>query len=317
LNRKNLFGLLLLDKPIGLSSNAALQKVKRLFATFLGTAIRAGHTGSLDPLATGMLPLCLGEATKFSQFLLQADKRYLVTAQLGIKTATGDTEGEITQQAPVPILDREAWLALLRKFTGEISQVPSMYSALKHNGQPLYKLARQGIEVARPPRIINIYSMELLNFTAETCQLQVHCSKGTYIRTLIEDIGDLIGCGAHVTELRRLTVGPYRSEQMISLADLEKLASDQGISGLTTQLLSLDSMLPAWQEVVLSEATAFYLRQGQAVMVPNAPTRGWVRLTLKRTGSLLGVGEILEDGRVAPRRLVVNTDLPHSELATT
>jgi tRNA pseudouridine55 synthase len=309
LNIGNLLGLLLLDKPIGITSNAALQKVKRLFATFLGRPVRAGHTGSLDPLASGMLPICLEEATKFSQFLLQADKRYLVTARLGIKTATGDAEGEIIQQASVSTLNHENWMKIFQEFTGEIAQVPSMYSALKYQGQPLYKLARQGIEVTRPQRRINIYSLELVNFTAQECQLRVHCSKGTYVRTLIEDIGDRLGCGAHVSELRRLTVGPYTSEQMLTLSELEKLAEQQGLLGLTSRLLPLDSMLPDWQEVVLSEASAFYLRQGQPVMVPNAPTRGWVRLTLKRNGHLLGVGEILQDGRVAPRRLIRRVSL--------
>ncbi|MGB6977504.1 MAG: tRNA pseudouridine(55) synthase TruB [Gammaproteobacteria bacterium] len=304
MNRNNLLGLLLLDKPIGITSNAALQKVKHLFVNCLGRSIRAGHTGSLDPLASGMLPICLGEATKFSQFLLQADKRYLVTAQLGIKTSTGDAEGEIIQQAPIPILNRDDWLQIFRAFTGEIAQVPSMYSALKHQGQPLYKLARQGIEVARPSRIIHVYSLELINFTAQNCQLRVHCSKGTYIRTLIEDMGDRLGCGAHVSELRRLTVGSHMSEQMITLPELETRSAQQGLLGLTSQLLPLDSMLPDWQEVILSEATAFYLRRGQPVMIPNAPTRGWVRLTLKCNGSLVGVGEILQDGRVAPRRLL-------------
>lgn len=303
-NKLNIMGLLLLDKPLGITSNAALQKVKRLFRTYMGSAIRAGHTGSLDPLANGMLPICLGEATKFSQFLLQADKRYLVTARLGIKTTTGDAEGEVTQRAPIPLLNREDWLRLLQLFTGEITQVPSMYSALKHQGQPLYKLARQGIEVARPSRIIHIYNLELINFTAHDCQLHVHCSKGTYIRTLIEDMGDRLGCGAHVGELRRLTVGPYASEQMVTLPELETRAAQQGLVGLMKQLLPLHSMLSGWQELELSEAMAFYLRQGQPIRVPNSPPEGWVRLTLKQNGNLLGIGEILQDGRVAPRRLV-------------
>jgi tRNA pseudouridine55 synthase len=250
-----------------------------------------------------MLPVFLGEATKFSQFLLQADKRYLVTARLGIKTATGDAEGKIIQESEPPILNQQDWLQILQQFTGEIAQIPSMYSALKHQGQPLYKFARQGIEIPRQARKVQIYALELLNFTAQDCQFTVHCSKGTYIRTLVEDIGDRLGCGAHVSELRRLTVGSYRSEQMVSLPEIEQLA-EQGLVSLLKLLLPLDALLSDWQEIFLSEASAFYLRQGQAITVPNSPASGWVKLTLRQNGGLLGVGEILTDGRVAPRRLI-------------
>lgn len=291
-------GILLLDKPTGITSNAALQKVKRCYA-----AQKAGHTGSLDPLASGMLPLCFGEATKFSQFLLEADKVYRVIAKLGIKTATGDAEGEIIQQRDVPVLDEPTILAVLREFQGPIEQIPSMYSAIKHQGQPLYKLARQGIEIERKSRLVQIFKMDLLARDADTFTVEVHCSKGTYIRTLVEDIGERLGCGAHVIGLKRLTVGPYAADRMVSLAALEELAQRQDYKTLDSYLLPLDTTVANWQEVRLSEATAYYLRQGQPVIVPYAPAAGWVRL-VANNGRFLGVGEIIDDGRVAPRRLL-------------
>jgi len=292
-------GVILLDKPLDLSSNAALQKVKRLFK-----ARKAGHSGSLDPLATGLLPLCLGEATKFSQFLLEADKVYLVTAELGIKTATGDAEGEIIQRREFTPFSEKHLLTILEKFIGTIDQLPSMYSAIKHQGQPLYKLARQGIVVERKIRQVQIFTLDLLSHNETQLVLQVRCSKGTYIRTLIDDIGEALGCGAYVKSLRRTVVGPYREEQMVTLSELEKITEENAFELLQKYLLPLDSALSDWQELRLSEAAAYYLRRGQPVIVPYAPTSGWVRLRLTN-GNFLGLGEILDDGRVAPKRLVM------------
>ena len=197
-------GILLLDKPPTMSSNRALQTVKHLFA-----ARKAGHTGSLDPLASGLLPVCFGEATKFCQYLLSADKTYLVTMRLGIRTDTGDTEGEVISERPVPEVTSAILEKIFDQFRGEIEQVPSMYSALKHQGQPLYKLARQGITVARESRRLTIFRLTVLNFTADSVQFELHCSKGTYVRTLVDDFGEVLGCGAHVTQLRRIGVGAF------------------------------------------------------------------------------------------------------------
>jgi tRNA pseudouridine55 synthase len=294
-NLRNVNGILLLDKPTGITSNTALQKVKRLFS-----AKKAGHTGSLDPLASGMLPLCFGEATKFSQYLLDADKVYRVTAKLGCKTATGDAEGEIIQQRPIPDLSREKLLSVLEKFQGEIQQIPSMYSALKHQGRPLYELARQGISVERKARPVQIYAINLLEQTADTFSMQVHCSKGTYIRTLVEDIGEVLECGAFVSALRRLSVAGNLEKQMVSLAELEAI---QDPALLQRHLLPLDMALMHWPELCLTEATTFYVKRGQPVMIPQAPSNGWVRLT-SSNGDFIGIGEVIADGRVAPRRLM-------------
>lgn len=291
-------GILLLDKPKGMTSNAALQAVKRLY-----DARKAGHTGSLDPLASGMLPICLGEATKFSQFLLEADKQYQVIAKLGIRTTTGDGEGDIIAQRPVPMFSQEQIDSLLKKFTGKVHQIPSMYSAIKQNGQPLYKLARQGIEVARESREIYIHNLTYLSYQEDELAIEVHCSKGTYIRTLVEDMGEALGCGAYVQELRRIGVGGYIATQMLTLPDLQMLAEQQNMMAMDTYLLPVDSAIQTWPELALSAAAIYYLKRGQPVISPYAPTSGWVRLRYQN-GDFLGVGEILDDGRVAPRRLV-------------
>ena len=229
-NKRDVNGILLLDKPKGLSSNAALQQVKRLYC-----ARKAGHTGSLDPLASGMLPICFGKATKMSQQWLNADKIYHVRAQLGIQTTTGDAEGSIVAEKAVPDLTPKIIEQTLNRFRGEIQQVPPMYSALKHQGQPLYKLARRGITIERLPRAVIIHHLSLLSYENHQLELQVHCSKGTYIRTLIEDIGEALHCGAHVVELRRLSVGNFSAEQMISLEQL--LALGQRFEELDRYLL--------------------------------------------------------------------------------
>ena len=299
---RKISGMLLLDKPAGLTSNAALQDVKRLYQ-----AAKAGHTGSLDPLATGVLPLCFGEATKFSQFLLDADKRYLTRIRLGVTTETGDADGEIVAESPVPDLTEDQVEGCLADFRGEIEQVPSMYSALKHRGQPLYKLARQGIEVERKTRKVTIRQLTLVEMTPDSLVLDIHCSKGTYVRTLAEDIGKVLGCGAHVVELRRLASGPFNIEQAVTLDHLMALNDEAGFDGLDKLLLPVASAVAHWPAVELPEMSASYLRQGQPVLVAKAPTSGWVRIFSESDNDeteFLGIGEILDDGRVAPRKLV-------------
>jgi len=302
---RNVSGVLLLDKPQGSSSNHALQKVKNLFG-----AAKAGHTGSLDPLATGMLPVCFGEATKISAFLLDADKRYYLKCQLGVSTTTGDAEGEVTATQDVSGITEDDVRAVLPDFIGEIEQVPPMYSALKHNGERLYKLARQGIEVERKARRITIYEIEFLSLVKEPAQgdepqrlileLEVSCSKGTYVRTLVEDIAKKLHCGAHITALRRLSVGPY-DDEMLTIEQLSALA-EQGNEALDACLQPVDSGVADWPDVHLGSDAAFYVKQGQAVMVPHAPTQGWVRIY--DHSQFLGVGEIQDDGMVAPRRMI-------------
>ncbi|MCF6324547.1 MAG: tRNA pseudouridine(55) synthase TruB [Gammaproteobacteria bacterium] len=295
---RDISGILLFDKPIGMSSNAVLQRVKRIFS-----ARKAGHTGSLDPLATGLLPICLGEATKMSGFLLDADKRYQVTIKLGIKTSTGDAEGDAIFTREVGNY-RNAELALvLAEFQGDIEQIPPMYSALKKDGQPLYKLARKGIEVERQVRNIKIHSIEMLAAEGDLLELDVHCSKGTYIRTLAEDIGERLGCGAHVAVLRRLSVGPFSGEKMITPVQLENIAEEGGFEALDRLLLPMENALVNWPEVRLPQDAAFFLKRGQAVVVPQAPREGLVKL-FAEGNVFLGVGYIMDDGRVAPRRLL-------------
>lgn len=289
--RNNINGVLLFDKPLGLSSNAALQRVKRLF-----NAKKAGHTGSLDPLATGMLPVCFGEATKFSRFLLDADKRYFVKVKLGVRTNTADSEGDIISERSVPDLTLEKLDRAFQSFRGEIDQVPPMYSALKHQGQPLYRLARKGIEIERKSRRVTIYHLQCMRYEDDTVEFEMHCSKGTYVRSVADDLGELLGCGAHVTVLRRLTVSHYPADQMVDWETLEKEDRKE------RYLLSIPTMLQHLPILNLSEVSAFYLSQGQAVLVPHAPTSGWVQL---HSGDrFIGVGEIQENGQVAPRRLV-------------
>lgn len=290
-------GILLLDKPTDRTSNEALQEVKKLFR-----ARKAGHTGSLDRMASGLLPLCFGEATKFSTFLLGADKRYTATCRLGVRTATGDAAGEVMSVQPVPGIACGQIEGILQAFRGEIEQTPPMFSAVKHRGQRLYKLAYQGIEVDRRPRKIVIHELELLRAAADEFQIRVVCSKGTYVRTLVDDIGQRLGCGAHVLKLRRTGAGPFREEEMVTLAQVEE-AARTGTEAAGKFLLGADAMLRDTPKVVLADAVAYYLCQGQPVIVPHAPTEGLVRI-YDQAQRFLGVGEILDDGRVAPRRLV-------------
>lgn len=294
---RNINGILLLDKPVGITSNLALQKVKRLF-----NASKAGHTGSLDPLASGLLPICLGEATKVSGYLLDSDKTYLGTIKLGERTNTADAEGDVIETRPVEGIDEAKIRAVLAQFVGQQEQVPPMHSAIKQNGQPLYKLAHQGIEVERKSRKITIFSLELQRFADNELEIKVHCSKGTYIRTLAEDIGEALGCGAHLSSLRRIKSGPFDMEYVVTLPELEKLTSD-GFEALDELLLPIETALSDWPGVNLSEHTAYYLRQGQPVQVPQAPSSGWVKI-FAEDHQFLGIGQIQADGRVAPKRLI-------------
>ena len=290
-------GILLLDKPIGITSNDALQQVKRLY-----DARKAGHTGNLDPMATGLLPLCLGEATKVSAFLLDADKRYRGTCKLGVRTNTGDADGEAIETRPVIGVTEERVREVLQRFLGEIEQIPPMHSAIKHQGQPLYKLAHQGLEVERQPRQVTIFALELVRFEGDELEIDVHCSKGTYIRTLAEDIGEALGCGAHLCQLRRTGAGPFSEAGAITLEQLKQTLLEGGQEAIDALLLPVEEALGAWPVINLSDNMAYYIRQGQAVQVAQAPTSGWVRL-FGPGGEFIGVGHILDDGRVAPKRL--------------
>jgi tRNA pseudouridine55 synthase len=295
---RNINGIVVLDKGKGASSNACLQEVKRLFE-----AEKAGHTGSLDPLATGVLPLCFGEATKLSQFLLDSDKRYRTQAKLGLRTATADAEGEILCERPTAGISRDQLQAVLTGFRGAIEQVPPMYSALKHKGQPLYKLARAGKEVERKARAVLVYEFELLNFCAATAtvELEIYCSKGTYVRTLVDDLGELLGCGAHVTELRRLQAGAFQEQQCVTIAQLRELKEQGGLEALDHLLHPADLAVEALPRVDLPTVTAGFVKQGQAVIVRHLPAEGLVRLY--EEGEFIGIGIVLKDGRVAPKRL--------------
>ncbi|KHD08945.1 hypothetical protein PN36_20340 [Candidatus Thiomargarita nelsonii] len=292
---RNVHGILLLNKPKGISSNAALQRVKRLFQ-----ARKAGHTGSLDNLATGLLPLCLGEATKLSSFLLDADKYYQAEFTLGAVTSTGDAEGEILQTRPVIDINRKKIDTVIQAFTGEIQQVPPMYSAIKHQGQALYKLARQGKVVDRQARTLMIHSFTVVDWVENRLSVKVHCSKGTYIRTLAEDIGEVLGCGAYVSALHRIGVGNY--QDMLDFDTLERYA-EEGFEALDGLLMPMHTILEHWPEVCMTAELAYYVQQGQAVQIPNAPTSGWVKI-FTDDARFLGIGEILDDGRIAPRRLI-------------
>ena len=299
---RDITGILLLDKPLSLTSNEALQRVKRIYK-----AAKAGHTGSLDPLATGLLPVCLGGATKFSSYLLDADKSYRVRMRLGVTTATANAEGEILATAPTDGIDAARVRAMLEHFRGPIEQLPPMYSAVKHQGERLYKLARQGLEVERQPRTVTIHALTLGTLALPEFTFEVECSKGTYVRTLAEDMGKALGCGGHVVGLRRTGVGPYREPDsaFVTLDHLEALAAreEEPLRALDALLLPLESALAHWPAVRLSADAAFYVGQGQSVLVPQAPTEGLVRLQ-DPSQKFLGVGFIRDDGKVQPKRLL-------------
>lgn len=287
-------GVLLLDKPVGLTSNAALQIAKRLL-----NACKAGHTGSLDPIATGLMLLTFGEATKLSQFLLDADKRYSAVFRLGQSTTTYDSEGEVVQTRPVTVNRRDVEQAL-KRFEGEIEQLPPMYSAIKQAGQALYKLARAGIEVERAPRRVVVREFRLLAFDGERLEVAIACSKGTYIRSLAQDLGEVLGCGAHVVQLRRLAVGTVTVERAVTLAGIEALDTHEARAVL---LQPADAMLTDIPAVNLTSLAVHYLSQGQAVTARHDVASGWVRLYAPGE-RFLGLGEVLDDGRVTPRRLM-------------
>lgn len=296
--RRDVDGLLLLDKPRGLTSNAALQRVKRLFR-----ARKAGHTGSLDPLADGMLPLCFGQATKVSGYMLDADKSYRVAANWGTKTDTGDADGAVIATVSKNSLDRDTLEAALAQFRGPIEQIPPMYSALKRDGRRLYELAREGKEVPRDPRPVNIFELEVDDYDPYSPRLRVRCSKGTYIRTLIENIAEAAGSLGHVTELRRVAVYPFQESQMVSLESLET-AAEIGMLSLDAHLIPVDDAIADWPAVHLAEQEAYYLRHGHPVTGERAIEVGLVRL-YDPNECFIGIGEVLPDGRVAPRRLFV------------
>lgn len=301
-------GVILIDKPAGITSNDTLQKVKRIYF-----AEKAGHTGALDPLATGMLPLCFGEATKFSQFLLDSDKRYRVVAKLGERTNTSDSDGEVVETREVKV-DRGQLERCIAKFRGTTDQIPSMFSALKHEGRPLYEYAREGIEVPRKSRKITVYSIELIRFEGHEVEMEVHCSKGTYIRTITDDLGEMLGCGAHVTYLRRTGVSNYPYENMVTIEHLEALlekAHREEISPrelLDPLLMPMDSAVQDLPEVNMITELADHVLHGQPVQVFGAPQEGIVRMTSGDERLFIGIGHIDDNGRVAPKRLVVFRD---------
>ncbi|WP_456070033.1 tRNA pseudouridine(55) synthase TruB [Haemophilus paraphrohaemolyticus] len=295
---RDVHGVFLLDKPQGMSSNDIMQKVKRLFQ-----ANKAGHTGALDPLATGMLPICLGEATKFSQFLLDSDKRYFVTAKLGERTDTSDAEGQVVETREVNVFEEDI-LAALPQFRGDILQVPTMFSALKHNGKPLYEYARQGITVEREARPITIFELKFVEYQAPYLSLEVHCSKGTYIRTLVDDLGEVLGCGAHVSVLRRLAVGDYPVEEMMPIEELQLLAESFPQQELDRLLLPMDTAVASLPQINLDESQTKAVKFGQRVKFENGEqVYGLVRL-FSNTQQFLGVAEIIADNVIRPNRMV-------------
>ena len=295
---RDIDGVFLLDKPQGMSSNDIMQKVKRVFQ-----ANKAGHTGALDPLATGMLPICLGEATKFSQFLLDADKRYVVTAKLGERTDTSDAEGQLVETRPINV-ETSKILTALEQFRGDILQVPTMFSALKHNGKPLYEYARAGITVEREARPITIFELNFIEYQAPFLTLEVHCSKGTYIRTLVDDLGEVLGCGAHVTVLRRTAVADYPAEKMMTWDALQALA-EQG--DLDQHLLPIDTAVSKLPALKLNAEQSKGIGFGQRVKFANeAKLRGQVRLFSDKN-IFLGVALIDDNNVIRPQRLITQS----------
>ena len=298
---RSIDGIVVLDKACGLSSNAALQEVKRLFE-----ARKAGHTGSLDPLATGVLPLCLGEATKMSQFLLDSDKVYRTRIKLGVRTSSGDSEGEVIEHHDSIGVSRQQIEKALEQFRGEIEQLPPMYSALKKDGVPLYKLARQGKTVEREPRRVSIYSIELTAFIDDELELEIECSKGTYIRAIADDLGQALGCGAHVVALHRTRAGSFTDKDSIKFDELIQEKEAHGLEGLDRLLFPMDMAVANLPQVRLPEVTASQVKHGQAVLVRHLPAEGLVRLYEEE--QFIGIGVIDEDGKVAPKRLIVDAD---------
>ena len=291
-------GILLLDKPRGLTSNAALQKAKRTFG-----ASKAGHTCSLDPIATGLLPLCFGEATKISSFFLNADKYYTSIFTLGVATDTGDADGQVLSTSDDVDISGSMIDSALDEFRGEIEQVPPMYSAVKYQGQPLYKLARQGIEVERKPRRVTIYDLSIIRRDVRSLEVSLHCSSGFYVRSLAHELGQRLCCGACVSALKRTGVGQFSLDDAVPL---QSLLQEKNLQVLDNLLIALDVGLQHLPGVKLSDDAAYYLCRGQPVKAADVHTDGWVRLYANEVG-FLGVGEVLDDGRVAPKRLFNTT----------
>ena len=295
--KRNVNGVLLLDKPIGFSSNQALQKAKWLYQ-----AAKAGHTGTLDPLATGLLPLCFGEATKFAHYLTDADKTYVATLKLGVTTNTGDAEGEVLTTQAVNV-SRMQFEQACQQFLGEISQVPPMFSALKHEGKAMYEYARAGIEIERKARLITIHNITVDDFKQDEAVIAVTCTKGTYIRTLAEDIGKQLGCGAHLIGLRRTATANYKIAQTITLEQLEAMTLEQREAALLPE----DSAVQHLPEITLDNDSVFYLQQGQGVWKSGAVPKGLLRLYSEQQ-DFLGLGELSSDGKIAPKRLIRHTE---------
>ena len=294
--KRDISGILLLDKPLGVSSNQALQIVKRLYQ-----AAKAGHTGSLDPLASGLLPICLGEATKFSHFLLDSDKSYRALVTLGSTTTTGDAEGEVLERLPVTTTAEELDAAL-KKMVGDIWQVPPMYSALKRDGKALYEYARDGVEVEREPRPVCIHAITLERFEGTQFEIVVSCSKGTYIRTLAEDIGKLLGCGAHLGGLRRLTTAHFHLRDAVTIEQLEQMTMEQRDAAL----LGADVAIEDLPQVTIDADSTFYLLRGQEVWKSGLNIQGLFRIYSEQ-GDFLGIGEQTSRGSIAPKRLLRQT----------
>lgn len=295
---RSIDGIVILDKAIGISSNRALQEVKRIY-----DAQKAGHTGSLDPLATGVLPLCLGEATKVSQFLLDSDKKYRTRLKLGVRTDSGDCEGNVLESCVDFEILRSQIEEALTAFRGEIDQVPPMYSALKVNGVPLYKMARKGQTIEREARRVTIYSIELTAFEGDELELEIACSKGTYIRTIADDLGQALGCGAHIIALRRTQAGAFTEADCVTTQTLKEEFESGGLSVIDEHLIPMDKAIEDLPEVVLPSITASFIKNGQPVLVRHLPEEGLVRLYEEE--QFIGIGCIDDDGKVAPRRLIV------------
>jgi len=297
LAKRKISGVLLLDKPIGFSSNQALQK-----ARWLLQAEKAGHTGTLDPFASGLLPLCFGEATKFSQYLLEADKVYLAELQLGVRTRTADPEGEVLQQRPVNV-STDSVLAALPRFIGDIEQIPPMHSAIKKDGRPLYDYARKGIEIERAARPVRIDAIDLLELAGDRLWLRVHCGKGVYVRTLADDLGEVLGCGAHLVSLRREAVGPFALDEAIGLEALAELA----VAERDAELLPVDVLVEGLPALELDIDAAWQLSHGQSIWLRGLRVGEWRRV-YGPNDRFLGVVEIDDEGKAAPRRLMACED---------
>ncbi|MCK5828858.1 MAG: tRNA pseudouridine(55) synthase TruB [Methylococcales bacterium] len=290
---RNIHGILLLNKRLGVSSNRALQEIRRLY-----NANKAGHTGSLDPMASGLLPLCFGEATKVSAMMLDDDKRYQVIVKLGVMTDTGDSEGKIIAEKRVPDLSLEEIEDCLQSFTGKIDQIPPMYSALKHNGRKLYEIAREGKTIERKARRITIYELKLLDVTKDSLTLDVLCSKGTYIRSLAEDIGHKFGCGGTVSQLKRTQAGIFKIEDSLALDELQEMNLDE----LMKCLICVDEPLNEIPKILLSVSQAVLIKHGQQLQIEETlPISGMVRMYSEQV--FLGLGEMLLDGKLIPKKI--------------